>query len=117
MRNYHEMVEGVQEKYVSPAINMFLDSIKMCHGEDCKIRFELMPITSRSMEQEMQQRKSKAEVDAIYISAGVLDQREVRESIIRDKSSGYQESDLNEELYLNGSGGDMLEEAKGMLDE
>lgn len=91
MKNYHEELESVQQKYLAPFINRHHLCLSRSEfsGLDLTINIAFNPVDSRTDEELANINKLKMDTDAVAIQNGAISPDESRKRLIADKDSGY----------------------------
>lgn len=88
---FYDFVRAQQQMFFGEHLNTVIQLLQLhLFGEvDDAIGFEFVELTSPTVKELSEIRKSDAETAATYIDKGVLDPAEVRERLATDPSSGY----------------------------
>jgi len=97
---YHDWIHSGQEGLIRPRLDVMFKVIQRhLWGEvDEDIIYDFVPLKEVTGEALSRVKKTQAEMDQIYIDAGVVAREEVRERIANDPDSGYNNLDANAEL-------------------
>jgi phage-related protein (TIGR01555 family) len=88
---FYDYVRALQQSFFAEHLKTIIEVIQLhLFGRiDDAITFEFVPLTSPSVKELSEMRKSDAESGVRYIEAGVIDPAEERERLMADPNSGY----------------------------
>lgn len=91
MRNHYENIASLQEQIFRDGLNRVIDILQMNrYGDiDTAIQFKFAPLSDEADREKAEVNKIKAETAEIYSSLGAVGQEEVRNALIADPDSGY----------------------------
>ena len=91
MRNHYENIASLQEQIFRDGLNRVIDILQMNrYGDiDTAIQFKFAPLSDEADRERAEVNKIKAETAEIYSSLGAVGQEEVRNALIADPDSGY----------------------------
>ena len=91
MKNHYDNIASLQEQMFSDNMQKILEVIQLnLYGSiDSDIEFKFAPLSDEADMAQANTNKVKAETDSIYASLGVVGADEIRNKLIQDKNSGY----------------------------
>ena len=91
LQNHYDNIESLQQKIFSEPINRICKILQMNEfGEiDNSIGFKFAPLSEADKAQQVANNKTKAETASIYSELGALAPEEIRQNLIDDPDSGY----------------------------
>lgn len=97
-RNFYADVHAYQEKSVRPHLQTIFEVVQLSAlGEIVKdLKFEFVPLWEMSDKDKSDIRKTDADADIGYVTAGIVSPEEVRERLSNDESSLYHGVDLTD---------------------
>lgn len=100
IRVFYDYVKGQQVSIFKDNLKKVLDIIQLSEfGEiDPDITFEFVPLYEMSAKELADIRKSDADMDAVYVNAGILAPEEVRERLASDPESPYHALELSDDF-------------------
>jgi phage-related protein (TIGR01555 family) len=107
LRNYYDRVSAMQEQQLAPALEAILRLLQLhLFGTvDDTIGFNFKPLSEDDKQIKATVQKMRADVASIYLDRGVVAPDEVRQNLIADKDSGFDDvelEDLPESPYMAG---------------
>lgn len=97
IQTFNANMNAEQERFIRPPLKTVFDVVQLStFGEiDPGLGFQFVPLGEADEEQIAANRKTQADTDAVYITAGVIDPTEVRERLAGDDESPYHGLDLS----------------------
>lgn len=91
MKNHYDNIASLQEQMFMPGLTDMLNIIQLVkYGDiDTGIHFEFAPLSSEENRIRAETNKIKAETADIYVNMGAIGAQEVRDAVIKDPNSGY----------------------------
>lgn len=91
MKNHYDNIASLQEQMLMPGLMDMLNVIQLArYGDiDTGIKFEFSPLSSEESRIKAETNKIKAETADIYVNMGAIGAQEVRDAVIEDPNSGY----------------------------
>jgi phage-related protein (TIGR01555 family) len=116
LRNYYDRISALQEQQLAPVLGVILELVQLhLFGEvDENISYTFKPLSEDDRQVRANVQKTLADTYAVYIDRGVVGQDEVRQNLIADKDSGFDDvrlEDLPDEAELYGETGETLAQA------
>jgi phage-related protein (TIGR01555 family) len=91
LRNYYDRVRGLQSEQLQPALETILKIMQLhVYGKiDNTIGFTFLPLSEDDRLIKANIQKTLADTAAVYLDRGVVSQEEVRDNLIDDPESGF----------------------------
>lgn len=91
LRNFYDHVGSKQEKILRRPLDRVIDVLQLhLFGEiDPEVKAEFCPLTDEDDSQKATTQKIKADIGAVLLDRGVIDQAEERQRLSEDPDSGY----------------------------
>jgi phage-related protein (TIGR01555 family) len=109
LRNYYDRISALQEQQLAPVLEVILKILQLhLFGEiDDYIGFNFLPLSEEDRQVKATVQKTIAETASVYLDRGVVSSEEVRQNLIADKDSGFDDiklEDLPDETLGEGFG-------------
>lgn len=110
---FYDYIHSLQQAMFKLNLKRVLDIIQLSEfGDiDSDIYFEFEPLYEMSSKEKAEIRKIDADTDAVYVTAGVLSNNEVRQKVADDPDSPYHSLDLSDDIEIEEEDLDDDEEA------
>lgn len=91
MKNHYDNIASLQEQQLGDNLQKVLQILQLnIFGKiDTDIEFKFLPLSDEADMAQANTNKVKAETDSIYVGLGAIGAEEVRNRLIEDKNSGY----------------------------
>lgn len=91
MRNHYDNIASLQEQMFRRGIDELLDILQldMFGDVDTEIHFKFAPLSDEESRTKAETNKIKAETADIYYNMGAVGPQEIRDALIKDPNSGY----------------------------
>ncbi|QCE35651.1 DUF1073 domain-containing protein [Acetobacteraceae bacterium] len=97
IRVFYDKIAAQQEKTLRPALEKILKLVQLhlWNEIDPRIDFEFNPLWQEDAGEKINRNKAQADIDALYITSGVVSAEEARERLKNDVDSPYHNVDLS----------------------
>ena len=111
---FYDYIHSLQQAMFKLNLKRVLDIIQLSEFGDIDpdIYFEFEPLYEMSSKEKAEIRKIDADTDAVYVTAGVLSNNEVRQKVADDPDSPYHSLDLSDDIEIEEEDLDDDEEAE-----
>lgn len=91
MQNHYDNIASLQEQMFRSGINQVLEILQldMFGDVDTEIQFKFSPLSDEESRTKAETNKIKAETADIYYNMGAVGPQEIRDALIKDPNSGY----------------------------
>jgi phage-related protein (TIGR01555 family) len=98
LRNYYDRISALQEQQMAPVLDVMLRIVQIhLFGEvDGAIGYKFNPLSEEDKQMSATVRKTLADTAVLYLDRGVVSPEEVRQNLIADKDSGYDDVKLED---------------------
>ena len=114
IRVFYDYVKGQQESIFREPLKRVIDIIQLSEFGDIDpdITFEFVPLYEMSKKELAEIRKSDADMDAVYVTNGILAPEEIRERLATDPDSPYHALELTDDFNPEENPGEEAEDAE-----